>query len=890
MSTLSRRTQAVVLVTAAATGFAGAATVVALAAPPVAEAEDWGPGDGLDRYVVTADGGDAGALLGTLAALDGVANAQVLSDGRALVATGRLTADDLAAVDGVTAVEVSTPVPVLGEVTDPYVPSYGWNLVNTGANAPGQGAVPDADTDAPDGWAGGTGAGVVVAVVDTGYDSDHEDLAGALWTNPAQPCGTRDTDGNGRAGDCHGWNFTTNSPDVDNGAGGGHGAGVSGAVGARAGNGRGTAGVAPDVTIMPLVVGSGSSVDPILGAEAIRYAADHGADVVNASWGGSMGGAALEYLRSAIAYAGSRGVVVVAAAGNDAADRDRSPLYPAAYAEPNLLTVGASTAADTVSSFSAYGATTVDLFAPGTSVFTTSNRGGYELVSGTSVASPQVAGAVALYRAALPRLSAADLRSAVLADVDPVAAFRGRSVTGGRLSVAGLATAGLGAVDYTFTATTGAPGTVTPRVAVSGTVAPGSFAVTLGLGVQHEGRTWAVADVPVVLDGATVATDDDGQATFSLGARTSLDGLVLSPSVALPAGRYALTVQLSRDGQPLGSPRAAPLLVGSPSPAAGPTPTPGTPTPGTPSPGPAGPGTPSPGTPNPGTTTPGTPGAPGAPTPGTPTPGTPTPGTPGPGTPDPGTVNPGTTTPGTPGPGTTTPGTPTPGTPTPGTPTPGTPTPGTPGPGAPPPGTPTPGTPTPGTPTPGGGTPAPVDGGRQTYPGTGTFRITSISPTRVSVAGGTEVRVTGLALPAGARVLVGASGAAEVVRSSTTEVVFRAPARVAGRYDVSVFSRDGRSEVLTGALEYVAAGGGGGGTTPPPGPGGTTPSPAPSPAPAPAQPGSGDGGGDAGPTPPAELTGPGGLRLVRSARWEALPATVWATDCATSCRGVVLRG
>ncbi|NEM06737.1 S8 family serine peptidase [Geodermatophilus normandii] len=886
MATLSRRTQAVVLVTAAATGFAGAATVVALAAPSVAVADGWGAGDGLDRYVVTADSADAAALLTPLTTLDGVASAQRLSDGRALVATDGLTADDLAAVDGVASVEVSPQVPVLGTVSDPYVPSYGWNLVNTGTNAPGQSAVPDADTDAPDGWAGGTGSGVVVAVVDTGYDSDHEDLAGALWTNPAEPCGTRDTDGNGKVGDCHGWNFTTNSPDVDNGAGGEHGAGVSGAVGARTGNNRGTAGIAPDVTIMPLVIGSGGGVDVILGAEAIRYAADHGADVVNASWGGSMSGAALEYLRSAIAYAGSKGVVVVAAAGNDAADRDRVPVYPAAYAEPNLLTVGASTAADTVSSFSAYGATTVDLFAPGTQVFTTANSGGYELVSGTSIAAPQVAGAVALYRAAFPDLSAADLRSALLADVDPVAAFRGRSVSGGRLTVSGLATAGVGAVEYAFTSMTAAPGTATPRVAVSGTVAPGSFAVILGLGTQYQGSTWAVADVPVVLDGATVTTDDDGQATFSLGARTSLAGLVLAPSMPLGEGRYVLTVQLTRDGAPVGGTRAAPLVVGAPAPAgggSGGTPTPGTTNPGTTNPGTSNPGTTTPRTPTPGTTTPG------APTPGTTTPGTPNPGSSTPGTTDPGTSNPGTTTPRTPTPGTATPGAPTPGTTTPGTPnpgssTPGAPTPDTSNPGTTNPGGSTPGTSNPGTSNPGTTTPAPADGGQQTYPGTGTFRITSISPVRVSVAGGTEVRVTGLALPAGARVLVGSSGAATVVRSSTTEVVFRAPARVAGRYDVTVFAPDGRSEVLRSVLEYVAAATGG--TTPNPGGGGTTPPPPPG---AGSTPAPGGGSGGAAPTAPSEVTGPGALRLVRSARWAAVPASVWSLDCSSSCRGVVLR-
>ncbi len=120
-----------------------------------------------------------------------------------------------------------------------------------------------------------------MALTDSGFASDHP---GALWTNPAQPCGTVDTDGNGEAGDCHGWTFATASADLDNGPQGTHGASVAGVIGARAGNGHGTAGVAPDVTIMPLVIGSGSTVDVDLGAETIRYAADNGADVVNASW------------------------------------------------------------------------------------------------------------------------------------------------------------------------------------------------------------------------------------------------------------------------------------------------------------------------------------------------------------------------------------------------------------------------------------------------------------------------------------------------------------------------------------------------------------------------------------------------------------------------------
>ncbi len=115
--------------------------------------------------------------------------------------------------------------------------------------------------------------------------------------------------------------------------------------------------------------------------------------------------------------------------------------------------------------------------------------------------------------------------------------------------------------------------------------------------------------------------------------------------------------------------------------------------------------------------------------------------------------------------------------------------------------------PTPGT------TPPPSGGGLETFPSTGPFQVTSISPVRVGVAGGTLVRITGLALPSGARVLVGSSGAADVTTSTTTELVFRTPARVAARYDVSVFAPDGRVHVLADVLEYVADAPGG--TAPP---------------------------------------------------------------------------
>jgi serine protease len=560
----SKRLQALVLATAVVAGYAGAAAFSAWGLPAVPIATDFGPDDGLTRYVLTATSGAASDdLLAELERTDGVVNAQRLSDGRAFVATKGLAPQHLEALPGIADAEFSTTVPVFGTVTDPYFPGYGYNLDNTGSNAYGQYAIADADVDAPEGWDGGTGAGAIVAVVDTGYDSDHPELAGALWTNPLESCGSVDVDGNGKAGDCHGWNFVTNSPDVDNGSYGTHGASVSGVIGGRAGNGLGTAGVAPDVSIMPLVIGSGSSVDMTLGAEAIRYAADHGADVINASWGGGASGWALENLRSAIAYAGSKGVLVVAAAGNDSANRDFSLMYPASLNEPALVTVGNSTAADRISNSSAYGAQTVDLFAPGELVFTTWNDGSYRLVSGTSIASPQVAAAYALYRAAWPDATTAELRQALLDDVDPVPAFAGKSVTGGRLSIASLADGALGAVRYTFTSLSVPAGVVTPGITAVGEDAVGDYEITVGLGMAHEGEIWAVADKAITLGSATGMTDDAGEATFDLGTAGTPAELAMSPTMALGDGRYVLTVQLHRDGAPLGRTFAAPLLVGT---------------------------------------------------------------------------------------------------------------------------------------------------------------------------------------------------------------------------------------------------------------------------------------------------------------------------------------
>lgn len=180
--------------------------------------------------------------------------------------------------------------------------------------------------------------------------------------------------------------------------------------------------------------------------------------------------------------------------------------------------------------------------------------------------------------------------------------------------------------------------------------------------------------------------------------------------------------------------------------------------------------------------------------------------------------------------------------------------------------------------------------GTTTYPAVGAFRITSLSPNVVQVAGGTLVTITGQALPTNPTVRIGATAVATVSTATTTRVTFRVPARVAGTYDVSVFAPDGRSTVLSGALTYAAAvGTAPGGTTPgatPPG--GTTPGATPpGGTPGGTTPGGSTPGGTAPGADPGVRSGPAGERLVRSATFDRL-RNIWSVDCSSSCTGVAI--
>jgi subtilisin family serine protease len=285
-------------------------------------------------------------------------------------------------------------------------------------------------------WDVTVGGAVPVAVVDTGVAFKHPDLASNAWINPGDPVNGKDDDGDGFTDDVSGADFlnTDSNPDDD----GGHGTHVAGIIGAQGNNSIGVTGVNWEAQVMGLKFldgnGEGNTADA---AAAIDFAVDHGARVINASWGGP---AFSQALYSAIRRANENGVLVVAAAGNDGVNTDSSPDYPAAFDLPNLISVAATDRSDRLVDFSNYGAKTVDLAAPGDDVYSTvpsvSDPSGYAAFSGTSMAAPFVAGAAALYLSKFPQATLDQLRAALLTTVDPLPTLAGKTVSGGRLNIA----------------------------------------------------------------------------------------------------------------------------------------------------------------------------------------------------------------------------------------------------------------------------------------------------------------------------------------------------------------------------------------------------------------------------------------------------------------------
>jgi subtilisin family serine protease len=302
-------------------------------------------------------------------------------------------------------------------------------------------------------WAAGnTGSSeVYVGIIDEGYMYTHEDLAANAGMNPGEIAGNRkDDDGNGYVDDVYGWDFDGNNNTVFDGTQDDHGTHVAGTIGAVGGNGRGVAGVSWSVKLLNakfLGRRGGTTANAI---KAVDYFTDlktrHGLTLVatNNSWGG---GGFSQALQDAIERANQAGILFIAAAGNGGADgigdsNDALPHYPSSYTNENIVAVASITSTGAKSSFSNYGATSVDIGAPGSSIWSTvptsSKRtigSGYASYSGTSMATPHVTGAAALYASANPGATAAQIKAAILGSAVPTGSLSGKCVTGGRLDV-----------------------------------------------------------------------------------------------------------------------------------------------------------------------------------------------------------------------------------------------------------------------------------------------------------------------------------------------------------------------------------------------------------------------------------------------------------------------
>jgi subtilisin family serine protease len=422
----------------------------------------------------------------------------------------------------------------------PNDPNFGnlWGMRNTGQTVNGDPGVAGADSRAHLAWDSFTGSpSFVVAIIDDGTSRTHPDLAANIWSNPGEIAGDGiDNDANGYVDDTWGYDFYQRDSDP---TGTGHGTHTAGTVGAVGNNGVGVAGVMWNCKLMALrFIGSngGLTSDAIL---SVQYANAKRVRVSNNSWGG---GGFSQALYDAINAGKAGNHLFVAAAGNSGVNSDTSPSYPGAYNLDNIINVAATDNNDGRASFSNYGATTVDIGAPGVTILSTYGTG-YSYLNGTSMACPHVAGAAALVTAANPTFTYAQVRSRILSTVRPVSSLSGRCVTGGVLDVA-AAIAGSGGGGGTNTA---------PTVAISSPTAGASFTTGASItftgtatdtqdGSLSAGMTWSSSLQGTIGTGASFTRTDLVAGTHTITARATDSGSLqgtATVSITVAAGGTA---------------------------------------------------------------------------------------------------------------------------------------------------------------------------------------------------------------------------------------------------------------------------------------------------------------------------------------------------------------
>jgi hypothetical protein len=334
------------------------------------------------------------------------------------------------------AIEIAEP-DYVGSISDTIPNDTNFNLLwgmhNTGQTIGGQAGVVDADIDAPAAWNISTGSSnIVVAVIDTGVDYNHPDLTANMWRNPGEiPGNDLDDDGNGLVDDVYGWDFANddNDPFDDHN----HGTHCAGTIGGFGNNGAGVAGVCWNVRIMAvkwiLGSGGGATSDAI---DAVHYTTMMRVRLTSNSWhiGGYSAG-----LESAIAEADTSNILFVCAAANSGVDLELNPDYPPNFTNANMIVVAATDNRDQLASFSNYGLLSVDLGAPGVSIWSCKPGNQYQYLNGTSMACPDVAGACALSLALAPDATAMQIKQAILDGTELIAALSNKCVTRGRLNI-----------------------------------------------------------------------------------------------------------------------------------------------------------------------------------------------------------------------------------------------------------------------------------------------------------------------------------------------------------------------------------------------------------------------------------------------------------------------
>jgi subtilisin family serine protease len=401
-----------------------------------------------------------------------------------------------------------------------------WGLHNSGQtilplnnNNPafGYAATAGADIDAESAWNASTGSkNVIVAVIDSGIDYNHPDLKANVWRNPGEVPDGIDNDGNGFVDDIRGWNTVNNSNDVfdDNG----HGTHVAGIIGAVGDNGIGVTGVNWNVTLLPIKAANAAGALPntaTIGAYNYVLALKaKGVDisVINASYGGQGLGAWNFGAFDLIQTITNAGILFVAAAGNNSLNNDVIPHYPSSYINPNIISVGASDAKEQPAGFTNYGPTSVDIMAPGVDILSTvpswytgpdtilqgtgAQRGHYAYFSGTSMASPMVAGAAALIKSMRPDYTASQIRQTLMDSAERIPAYQDVVNIGARLDI-GAAVQSL------------------PHATVNGF----AFEDMNGDGIFNPSET-GIAGAVIYVDANNNHTLDNGEAT----ATTAADG------------------------------------------------------------------------------------------------------------------------------------------------------------------------------------------------------------------------------------------------------------------------------------------------------------------------------------------------------------------------------